>query len=464
MLIDTHAHLDDPRFAGEVESLLARARVFGVNRTITIGVDLATSREAVELAREHPEDLSAAVGLSPFDADVYDSDYAQALESLAQQPGVVAWGEIGLEYHHDCASHEVQRNVFLDQLRRARRLGLPVIIHDRDAHEDILKCLRQAEDYPAFREPPYGVMHCFSGDLEMAKQVIDLGYLISIAGVVTFKNARDYQDIVSQLPLESLVVETDSPWLTPHPHRGKRNEPSYVRFTARKVAELQKVELNELARVTTANARQLFNLPQNEGHGGEIVYPLNDNLYLNLTSRCNNNCTFCVRRSKLGLGGYRLWLDREPTAEELIAAIGNPVNYNEVVFCGFGEPLLRPATAIAVAGWLREQGASVRIDTNGSAHRTLGLPVEELVNLLQPVVNRLSVSLNADDEESYAKLCLPREGEAAFGAVKEFVQTAVKAGIPVTCTAVALPELDVSAIEALARSWGADFRVRSYKP
>jgi len=463
MLIDTHAHLDDPRFAGEIEPLLARARVFGVNRIITIGTDLSTSREAIELTREYPDDLAAVVGLSPFDADLYDGDYAQALESLAQQPEVVAWGEIGLEYHHDCAPHEVQKNVFLDQLRRARRLGLPVIIHDRDAHEDILSCLRQAEDFPAYREPPYGVMHCFSGDLEVAKQAVELGYLISIAGVVTFKNARDYQEIVRHLPLENLLVETDSPYLTPHPHRGKRNEPSFVRFTARKVAELQGVELTELARVTTANARRLFNLPQNEGHGGEIAYPLNGNLYLNLTSRCNNNCTFCVRHSKLGLGGYRLWLDQEPTAEELITAIGDPSRYAEVVFCGFGEPLLRPATVIAVAGWLREQGATVRIDTNGSAHRTLELPVGELVKLLQPVVNRLSVSLNAADAESYKKLCRPREGEAAFEAVKEFVQTAVKAGIPVTCTAVALPELDINAIETLANSWGADFQARSYK-
>ncbi len=462
-LVDTHAHLDDARFEGRTEAVLARARAAGVHRVVTIGIELATSRRAVALAGEFPLDVSAAVGIMPHDAATYP-EVKKEIEELAGDPGVVAWGEIGLDYHHDRAPREVQRDVFLDQLALARGRGLPAVIHCREAHGDLLECLEEVKDLAGLKEPPYGVLHCFSGDGGEARRAIELGYLIGIGAVVTFQNARGFRELVRGLLLESLVLETDAPYLAPHPHRGKRNEPAYVRLVAERVAELHGTGLEESARITTANARRLFRLEEPTDFGAALVYPLGRNLYLNPTSRCTNDCTFCVRRHKLGLGGRRLWLDREPAAGDIIGAIGDPSPYNEIVFCGFGEPLLRPEVVVEVARRLKGQGARVRVNTNGTAHLARKVSAAALLRGLQGLVDELSVSLNAADTEEYGKLCRPGEGDAAFPAVLDFIRAAVALGFEVTCSAVALPGLDLAPIEDLAAELGAGFRTRAYRP
>jgi TatD DNase family protein len=461
-LVDTHAHLDDPRFEGRTEAVLARARVAGVVRVVTIGVDLASSRRAVELAREFPRDVSAAVGVMPHDADTYD-DARGELEELAGEPGVVARGEMGLDYHRDRAPREVQRRAFLDQLERSRARGLPAVVHCREAHDDLLGCLEEAERFPGPGGPPFGVLHCFSGNGGQARRAVELGYAIGIGGVVTFANAQEFRELVRGLPLEALVLETDSPYLAPHPHRGKRNEPAYVRLVAEKLAELHGLEPGEVARVTTANARRLFRLEEPAGFGADLVYPLGRNLYLNLTSRCTNDCVFCVRRCRLGLGGRRLWLDREPSARDLIEAVGDPTPYDEVVFCGFGEPLLRPGVLSEVSGWLKGRGATIRVNTNGTAHLVFGVTAGEILRPLRGLVDEFSVSLNAADAAKYAEICRPVFGGDAFAAVRDFIRAAADLGFGVAATAVALPGLDPASIELLATGLGARFRMRAYK-
>jgi TatD DNase family protein len=460
-LVDTHAHLDDPRFGGKVEALLARARAAGVVRVVTIGVDRETSRRAVRLAREYPLDVSAAVGVSPHDAGTYDEAVAAELESLAAEPGVVAWGEIGLDHYHDRAPRDVQRRVFLDQLRRARARGLPVVVHCREAHADLAGCLEE-EGLPGPGEPPRGVLHCFSGTADDARRAVALGYMAGVGGVVTFENARALRETVRSLPSESVVLETDAPYLAPHPHRGKRNEPAYVRLASERVAELRGVGFREIARVTTANARRLFRLPEPEGFGAALAYPLGRNLYLNPTSRCTNDCAFCVRRRKLGLGGNRLWLDREPGAGDLIEAVGDPAPYDEVVFCGFGEPLLRAEVVAETARWLKERGARVRVNTNGTAHLARGETAAGLLEPLRGLVDEFSVSLNAADATGYEKISRPVFG-GAFEAVLDFTKTAVGLGFKVTASAVALPDADLAPVERLATGLGARFRARAYK-
>lgn len=462
-LFDTHAHLDDPLFEGGVEAVLARARAAGVVRVVTTGVDVATSRRAVELAREHPFDVSAAVGVSPHDAGTYDDTVGAELEELAAGPGVVAWGEIGLDYYHDRAPRDVQRRVLLDQLKRARHRGLPAVIHCREAHADLAGCLEEARSHPGVDEPPFGVLHCFSGTADDARQALSLGYMLGIGGVATFTNARTHRDVVRSLPPTSVVLETDAPYLAPHPHRGKRNEPAYVRLVAEKVAELWGMEIGELARITTANARRLFRLPEPGGFGGAPAYALGRNLYLNPTSRCTNDCAFCVRRRRLGLGGNRLWLDREPSAADLIRAVGDPAPYDEVVFCGFGEPLLSAEVVAETARWLKERGARVRVNTNGAAHLARGETAAGLLEPLRGLVDEFSVSLNAADAETYTKICRPVFGEAAFDAVLDFIRTAAALGFAVTASAVALPGMDLAPVERLAAGLGAGFRARKYK-
>lgn len=253
-LIDSHCHLDMEPYKRDLDQVLARARAEGVSRVVTIGIDRSSSQAALELADRYPS-VHATVGIHPHDAESASEQELRAVAELASRPGTVAWGEIGLDYAKKYSPAESQRQVFARQLELARDLDLPVIIHDRDAHRDTLEILKRHEPYPAG-----GVMHCFSGDTALAREIMELGFFLSIPGIVTFKNARQLQQVAADIPLESMLLETDGPFLAPVPHRGKRNEPAFLIHTARKVAELRGISVEEVARATTANTRRLFGL------------------------------------------------------------------------------------------------------------------------------------------------------------------------------------------------------------
>jgi len=258
VLIDTHAHLDFQQFNGDREGTLERAWEAGVSAIVTIGTDLSTSRAAIALAEAH-ERVFATVGFHPHDAKHVNSAVLTELRDLACHPHVVAVGEIGLDYYRDRSPRDEQRRAFRQQLDIAAEASKPVVVHDREAHADTLKILRQwieqAQPEPAECR---GVFHCFSGDLSLAQQAIDLGFFIGIDGPVTYQNARQLPGVVRVLALNRILIETDAPFLTPHPHRGKRNEPAYVRLVASKIAELRSISLQEVAQITTANAQNLF--------------------------------------------------------------------------------------------------------------------------------------------------------------------------------------------------------------
>jgi TatD DNase family protein len=234
--------------------VLVRAREAGVTRIISVGIDLASSRRAIALAEQH-EGVYATVGVHPHNVgELSEDDYAE-LRSLCSHAKVVAYGEIGLDYVKNYAPVSVQKEHFARQVALARELRLPLVIHDREAHEEIMALLEVAAPFPAG-----GVMHCFSGDAAFAERVLALGFHISIPGVVTFAKAEMLQEAVRGIPLGSLLLETDGPFLAPVPRRGKRNEPCLLLFTAQKVAELKGVSLEEVARQTTMNAVRLFGL------------------------------------------------------------------------------------------------------------------------------------------------------------------------------------------------------------
>jgi len=263
ILLDTHAHLDFPEFDADRQEVIARAQEAGVEMIVNAGAGLEASQAGVALAETYPQ-VYAAVGIHPHEAETLNESVLTELRTLARHPKVVAIGEIGLDYYRDYSPRPVQRQAFQQQLALARELGKPIIIHDREAHQDVMNILRQwvREGYrpSATSHQPIGVMHCFSGDLAMARQAVEMGFCISIAGPVTFTNARRLPELVRLLPLERLVIETDCPYLTPHPHRGKRNEPAYVRLVAEAIAQIKGIPLTEVARITTANARALFGL------------------------------------------------------------------------------------------------------------------------------------------------------------------------------------------------------------
>ncbi len=258
-LVDTHAHLDFSKFDADRPAVIERAKAAGVVAIVNVGTDPASSRQAVGLADRY-DSIYAAVGMHPHDAKKLDGAALAELRDLARHPKVVAIGEIGLDYYRNLSPPDVQRRALQAQLAWAAKLGKPVVIHDRDAHDEIVEVLT---DWSAGLNNSslagrLGVLHTFSGDLVMAERALDLGFYISISGPVTYKNARQLLDIVRVLPLERLLVETDCPFLAPHPYRGKRNEPAYVHLVAERIAALRGMPFEELAEATTANAERLF--------------------------------------------------------------------------------------------------------------------------------------------------------------------------------------------------------------
>lgn len=261
MLVDTHCHLDFNSFDSDRPQVIQRAREAGVERVLNPGINLESSQKAIELANAHAE-IFSAVGVHPNEALSWQEDTPARLRSLAGHLKVVAIGEIGLDYYRDRAPRDVQRLVFREQLSLAGELGLPVIVHNRDATGDLLEILADwhasllAAGSPLAARP--GVLHSYSEAVEPARDVMAMNFLIGFTGPVTFRNAADLQRVAAAIPLESVLVETDAPFLSPHPYRGKRNEPAFVRLVAEKIAELHETSFDSIASNTTANASRLF--------------------------------------------------------------------------------------------------------------------------------------------------------------------------------------------------------------
>lgn len=257
MLIDTHAHLDSPKFDGDREEMIARAQAAGIDTIVNIGFNRETIPTTMKLTEQYPF-IFAAVGWHPTDAvDMKLEEDLAWIESLCANPKVVAIGEIGLDYYWDTSPKDLQHTVFRQQIRLARKLNKPIVIHNRDAHEDIVRILREEK-----ASEVGGIMHCFSGSWEMAKLCLDMNFYISFGGPVTFKNARVPKEVLANVPMDRLLVETDAPYLTPHPHRGQRNESAYVRLVAETAAEIKGLNLEEIAIITSDNARRCLGLPR----------------------------------------------------------------------------------------------------------------------------------------------------------------------------------------------------------
>ena len=255
MFIDTHCHLEDENFSADRAEVLSRAKVAGVERIINFGSTMQSSIAVTDLAKNFPA-LFAGIGIHPEEIDDFDENTCTRLAELAADKKVVAIGEIGLDYHweKDATRRLLQQKIFIAQLDLARQLNLPVCVHDRDAHADTLKILQtEARDLR-------GVLHCYSGSVETAREVLKLGWLIGVDGPLTFKNSAKLPEVVKTAPRDMLLIETDAPYLAPVPYRGKRNEPAYVVEVAKKLAEIRGETLEEVAEYTTANAKRLYKI------------------------------------------------------------------------------------------------------------------------------------------------------------------------------------------------------------
>lgn len=452
-LIDSHAHIYGEEFTEDFAAMMQRASAAGVERIMVIGADLASSIKAVALAEKYPN-LYAAVGIHPHDAAAVTEGCYENIIKLAKNSGkVVAIGEIGLDFYRDRSPRDVQEAVFRRFIRIARELLLPVIIHDREAHDRIVTILREEKAAEAG-----GVLHCFSGDLAMARECIDMGFYISIPGTVTYANNKTLHEVVKGVKTEHLLVETDCPYLSPVPHRGKRNEPANVRLAAEKVAELKGLTLTDVARITTVNCERLFHLPTSD-QTETIAYKIRNSLYLNITNRCSNSCTFCAKFEDFTVKGHHLQLDHEPDVKEVLAAIDTKSDFDEVVFCGYGEPLIRLDLVKEVATELKKRGYKTRINTDGQANLVHG---RNILPELQGLIDTVSVSLNTADPAQYLKLCRSPFGDAGFIGVCDFLRKAPDHIPTVVATAVTVPGVDIAAAQELAESLGVTFREREY--
>lgn len=450
MIIDSHAHLEMPQFSEDLKEVLGRASEAGVNLIITIGSTLQSCYDAVSLCDD--QRVYAAIGIHPHDTSTINQDTYREIETLCKNKKVVAIGEIGLDFAKKYSPVDIQKKEFVNQLRLAKRLNLPVIVHDREAHDDIQRIL---EDEASGLN---GVIHCFSGNLGFAKEILNLGFYIGVGGTVTYPNAKGLREVVKNIPVEKILVETDCPYLAPQLYRGKRNEPSYLPLVVQEIARIKGLSSEDVARITSINANTIFNLIESPLNP-EIAYRIRNSLYLNITSRCTNECIFCERNNYPIVKGYYLKLNTEPSEEELISSIGDPVKYDEIVFCGYGEPLLKLETVKNVSRWIKEKGGKVRINTNGQGNL---IHKRNIVPELKGLVDSISISLNAETGEKYHALCHSMFGSKTYEEIIKFIREC-KIHIPsVTASIVGIRDVNVDECKKIADELGVKFRVREH--
>ena len=451
ILCDSHAHLTDDSFNLDLDSAVNRATESEVGIIIVPGNDVRTSKQAMQIAEEYGG-IYSAVGLHPHDARRLGSERDE-LERIAREGTgdgkVVAVGETGLDYHYNHSNREDQLTAFRWHVGLAHELGLPVIIHSRKAEEDI-KSIIKLVGVPTAG----GVLHCFSGDKDFALWGVDNGLHVSFSGTITFKKTLKAESATKITPPGKTLIETDSPYLAPIPKRGKRNEPAYLPFIAERLAVDRNVRLDDIYAETTLAARELFGIPVN--FGGAIVYGIGRNLYINLTNRCTNRCDFCVREFANGVGGYDLRLRAEPAVEEIVAAIGDPAHYDEVVFCGYGEPTVRWETVKETARAIKKAGGYVRLNTNGLSVLITGA---DITKEMPGLIDEVSVSLNAPDAKTYGDICRSEFGDRAWPAVMDFIRKA-RAVVKTRVSMVRHLKVDEDAVRRLAEELRVPLKVR----
>lgn len=446
-LADSHAHLNNPDFAPDLETV---AGALGHMLILNVAYDIESAEKAIELAHRYPN-MSAAAGIHPNSTEgLTEADFIRVAE-LASNHKVVAVGETGLDYYRNRASAETQKKALRRHLAIAREVNKPVIIHCREAFADILPILKE-------EAKSGGVLHCFSEGPEEARAGMGLGFHISFAGNVTYPKAQKLRDAAKAVTPEFLLMETDCPYLAPQTRRGKRNEPAYIAETAKVLAEVRGVTLDDIARVTRRNYEKLFlgKKPQ----AAEIVYKIRDSLYVNITGQCTNLCTFCPRLENPTVQGHYLGYSAEPSVREIIAAVGNE-RPAEVVMCGFGEPTMRLDVMKEVAAEMKRRGLKVRLNTNGQGSLVNG---RDIVPELAGIIDVVSVSLNAADAETYNKICQPDDPALAFDAVCDFIRRAREILPETVATAVTLPEgVDLERVRKFAvETLKVKFRLRAF--
>ena len=451
MFTDTHAHLFYKNFSGEVDKVIERAKQAGVDFIIVPGTDLATSRQAIELAEKY-DCVYASVGVHPHDSKEWNEPIINKLEEIAKHKKVVAIGEIGLDYFYDFSPRDIQIKAFEGQIELALRLKLPIIVHNRESNDDIMNITRKYKDSGLRAQ-----FHCFAGSVADARELVEMHHFISFPGIITFKNAESVRQVLGRVAIENLLLETDSPFMTPIPHRGQRNEPAYINLIAEKIAEIHRLTTADVGKATSYNAYKFFGVGMKPDLS--FTYQIGQSLYVNVTNRCNADCIFCDRKGEAVINGYNLKMKKseEPDAEAYIKEIGDPKSYKEIVFCGYGEPTIRWDVVKQVAKYIKENGGSTRMNTDGHGNF---INKRNITPELKGLIDTVSISLNSTDPEQYGKLM--RVDPSMHGEMLDFAKKA-REFTHVVLSIVGLNEVDSEAAKKfVTEEVGVDFREREY--
>lgn len=452
MFVDTHAHLFYENFKDDIDDVISRAKENGVDYILVPATDLKTAEETLQLCDKY-DFIYAAVGIHPHDTKVWDDSLLQQIEKLAAHPKVVAIGEIGLDYYYDFSPKTQQIKAFKSQLDLALRLELPVIIHNRDSDEDMMEIISSYCSTGLKAQ-----FHCFNASLNDAIEYMKMSHFISFTGNITFKKSEELRNILKHIDLNHLLLETDSPFMTPVPFRGKRNEPAFVKYVADKVAEVHNITTDEVARITSLNVFRMFgigNKPQTS-----FTYKLGNALYINVTNRCNADCVFCRRKEDPFLRGYNLGMTKseEPPAELYIKEIGDPKQYDEIVFCGYGEPTIRWDVVKQVAEYVKRNGGKTRLNTNG--HGNI-INKKDITPEMKNLIDVVSISFNSFNPKQYSNLM--KVDETYYNQMLEFAKRAKQYVQKVVMTVVDFDKVEIEkAKKFIEEEIGAEFRVRHY--
>lgn len=462
MLIDTHCHLCNLKLKKNINNVLKNAAACGVDYMCDVGYDDKT----ISCVSQHINKFQNVYGIIGVHPHI-SKDYNLLIENkivkiIKENEKIIGLGEIGLDFFHNFSEPSVQRSVFIRQLRLAKQLEMPVIIHSRDSLDEVISIICDEGPFPA-----RGIIHCFSGTLEQAKKVINFGFFISIGGSVTYRSNKELHKVIREIALENILVETDSPYLPPAQKQGMPNEPANILFVVRKIAALKLMTTDDVKRITSYNAKRLFSyrnpnvFPSLKPNEAKIVYFIGNKMYLNITNRCTNRCVFCVRNTSDFINNHYLRLSHKLNYDEIINALPRNLDkYEEIVFCGFGEPTIRLDILTRVAHFLKENGAKrIRLDTNGTANL---YNKRDVIPELAENIDTVSISLNAHNRMVYNKICKPLLGDGTYSAVLAFIGQSKKHFKNVVVTALDLPEVDIEKCKEIAEKSNVDFRVRHY--
>lgn len=452
MFIDTHAHLFFENFKDDVDDVINRAIENGVDYIVVPATDIKSAKEAITLADKYAQ-IYATVGIHPHDTKDWKDSLIKEIEELAKHPKVVAIGEIGLDYYYDFSPQDQQIKAFKSQLDLALKLELPVVVHNRDSDGDMMDIIQ------SYCGTGLKVQfHCYNGSIDDALEFMKMNHFISFTGNITFKKSDGLREILKHIDLNHLMLETDSPFMTPIPFRGKRNEPAYVSYVAQQVADVHKISVEEVGRITSLNTFRFFGI--GNAPNTSFTYLLGNSLYINVTNRCNADCTFCRRKEDPFLHGYNLGMNKseEPNVDVYITEIGDPKMYDEIVFCGYGEPTIRWDVVKEVAKFVKENDGKTRINTNG--HGNI-INKRDITPEMKDLIDIVSISFNSFDSKQYAELM--RVSEDHFEEMKKFARLAKPFVKKVVMSVVSLDEVEIEkSRKVVQEEIGVEFRVREY--